>query len=400
MSESSREAQHAAAPDQPAADRQPEALESVVLAAMPPLGRLYALAARRSAVRAGTGLLASGPGRLLAHRPRPGVGGSEDRARRRGGTGPRVEPAPELPRVQIVVPEVTVEPGAHAEFCRVVGAPLRSRPDGSVEAFSGYLHALAFPAAMALLTRRDFPLPVVGLVHLANSVHHVRPVAVGQRLGVTVRAQRLRAHRAGTAFDVVTELRAQDGGAPVWTGSSTYLARGVRLPQVSAQASSRASSHASPQAPVQASSGADGASHPVFVAPEPTGRWSLPGDTGRRYARVSGDVNPIHLSAVSARALGLEAAIAHGMFTASRALAALEAPAPLDWDVEFAAPLVLPGRPAVAVRRDGRGDGFVAGEVTVWDRRRARPHAVVTARRPPQPPPAPPAQPVPSAGRA
>lgn len=347
MNEPSQDREH-----EPASGRQAADPESVVLPAMPSLGRLY--------VRAGLGLVAAGPGRLLARRPGPGRP-PEDRDRRRGRSGRRLE----LPQVQIVVPDVTVEPGAHEEFCRVVRAPLRSRPDGSVEAFSGYLHALAFPVAMALLTRADFPLPVVGMVHLANTVRQVRPVAVGEHLGVTVRTRDLRAHRAGAAFDVVVELCGEADGQPAWTGTSTYLARGVRLPE--------------------ASSEPDGAARPDFEAPEPTGRWSLPGDTGRRYARVSGDVNPLHLSAASARALGMKAAIAHGMFTASRALAALEAPAPLEWDVEFGVPLVLPARPAVAVRRTGRGDGFASGSVTVWGPGRNRAHAVVTARRLPQP---------------
>ena len=64
----------------------------------------------------------------------------------------------------------------------------------------------------------------------------------------------------------------------------------------------------------------DGAGAP-FVPPTPTGRWTLAGDVGRRYAAVSGDRNPIHLSALSAKALGFPRAIAHGMYTASRALA-------------------------------------------------------------------------------
>ena len=33
----------------------------------------------------------------------------------------------------------------------------------------------------------------------------------------------------------------------------------------------------------------------------PAARWRVPADTGRRYAAVSGDVNPIHLAAPAAR---------------------------------------------------------------------------------------------------
>jgi hypothetical protein len=53
--------------------------------------------------------------------------------------------------------------------------------------------------------------------------------------------------------------------------------------------------------------------------------WRVPGDIGRRYARVSGDSNPIHLHPLTAKALGQPGAIAHAMWTKARCLAALEA---------------------------------------------------------------------------
>ncbi len=52
--------------------------------------------------------------------------------------------------------------------------------------------------------------------------------------------------------------------------------------------------------------------------------WKLPGDLGRRYAAASGDRNPIHLHALSAKAFGFPRAIAHGMWTKARCMAALE----------------------------------------------------------------------------
>ena len=51
--------------------------------------------------------------------------------------------------------------------------------------------------------------------------------------------------------------------------------------------------------------------------------WRLGEGTGRRYAGVSGDWNPIHLHALTARPLGFPTAIAHGMYTYARVVAAL-----------------------------------------------------------------------------
>ena len=66
-----------------------------------------------------------------------------------------------------------------------------------------------------------------------------------------------------------------------------------------------------------------------FEPPRPTGRWSLAADTGRRYAAVSGDVNTIHLSGLSAKAFGFPSAIAHGMYTMALAGRAVTACSPV-----------------------------------------------------------------------
>jgi acyl dehydratase len=76
----------------------------------------------------------------------------------------------------------------------------------------------------------------------------------------------------------------------------------------------------------------------------------VPADIGRRYAAVSGDRNPIHLFGLSARVLGQPRAIAHGMWTMARCLAALQGTLPAAYTVEvaFKLPLLLPATVAFA----------------------------------------------------
>ena len=74
-------------------------------------------------------------------------------------------------------------------------------------------------------------------------------------------------------------------------------------------------------------------------------QWSLAKDLGRRYAAVSGDYNPIHLGAPSAKLFGFKKAIAHGMWSKARCLAALEAVTPeagYQINVDFLKPVYLP----------------------------------------------------------
>jgi acyl dehydratase len=84
-------------------------------------------------------------------------------------------------------------------------------------------------------------------------------------------------------------------------------------------------------------------------------QWKLGEDLGRRYGAASGDRNPIHMHAYSAKLLGFPRAIAHGMWTKARCLAALESRLPDAYtvDVTFKRPILLPGSVAFAAE-DGR----------------------------------------------
>jgi len=115
--------------------------------------------------------------------------------------------------------------------------------------------------------------------------------------------------------------------------------------------------------------GQGGGSHPTAI-------WRVPRDIGRRYAAVSGDVNPIHLNPLTARLFGFRRAIAHGMWLKARCLAALEGRLPdhLTATVEFKSPLLLPSTVAffsastdsgwtIAVSQGGTGRPHLTGTV-------------------------------------
>jgi acyl dehydratase len=92
-----------------------------------------------------------------------------------------------------------------------------------------------------------------------------------------------------------------------------------------------------------------------------TATWKLAGDLGRRYGGVSGDLNPIHVHPLSARLFGFPSAIAHGMWTKARCLAALgpELPAAYTATVAFRKPILLPATVAFA-EAAGSSPGAIA----------------------------------------
>jgi acyl dehydratase len=210
------------------------------------------------------------------------------------------------------------------------------------------------------MTRPDFPVPALGIVHLANRVEQLRPIALGDALDVRTWTRDLRPHPRGTRFELVAEVRVDR--EVVWRGVSTYLAPGVG---------------ADPAAPSDRGPRIDPA------ALVPTALWRLDAGTGRRYAAVSGDVNPIHLSAASAKAFGFPRAIAHGMHTAARLLAGVGAARgdAFAWEVAFAAPVLLPSSPVARVARVARSsegaDGF---DLALWDPKRGKVHVTGAVR--------------------
>ena len=84
--------------------------------------------------------------------------------------------------------------------------------------------------------------------------------------------------------------------------------------------------------------------------------WTLAGDLGRRYGAVSGDRNPIHMHPLGGKAFGFPRAIAHGMWTKARSLAALtnELPDTFTVAVRFRRPIGIPGGVSFESDRSGQ----------------------------------------------
>jgi acyl dehydratase len=204
------------------------------------------------------------------------------------------------------------EPGRLAAYRDVCQLP----DDGTLSLT--YPHILAGGVHMAMLQHPDFPIRMVGLVHLANDIELFTPLPADARLALDCRLESGRTKPRGDEFRLVTE--ALWNGELAWRETMSFLAPALRT----------------------------GGRPPAEVPqlPPAVGEWTVPGDTGRRYAWVSGDWNPIHLAGLLARPFGFPAAIAHGMWTVARCLGRLMdgAVGPgARLEVRFLKPLFLPG---------------------------------------------------------
>src|SRR5699024_575814 len=65
-------------------------------------------------------------------------------------------------------------------------------------------HILAFPLHLKLLTGKAFPLPLLGLVHLRNSITQHRPIGIGEPLKLEVFFGGQAHTNRGVEFELVT----------------------------------------------------------------------------------------------------------------------------------------------------------------------------------------------------
>lgn len=252
----------------------------------------------------------------------------------------------DVPAVELAVTGVTVDRAHLADYDRVCGFRLADLLPGT------YLHVLGFPLSLRLMTTAEFPIPLTGVVHVANRITVHRPVEAGETVDFRTYAENLRSHERGRQLDVV--LVGSVDGEEVWRGVSTYLGKertaggGPRRDRGDRPAPPAASAH-----------------------------WRVTPRVGTDYARVSGDHNPIHTSRLGARLFGFPRPIAHGMWSKARCLAALESrlPAAYTVAVAFKLPVPLPSTVAFSAAATGADWDF-----TLHSARDGRPHLVGTVR--------------------
>lgn len=184
--------------------------------------------------------------------------------------------------------------------------------------------------ALELLSVAGVGLPRGGLIHLESEVVPVRPMYAADRFRARVELDRLEAHRRGTLL--VLRSRCWNGAGQLAQESEVkLLARSAKPPALSG-----------PRVMED-----EGAEAPTVW--RTLTELRLPANLGRRYARVSGDYNPIHLWPWSARLLGFHRPILHGACIEAMVAHALiddrlggDAGALRRLQIAFRAPLPLP----------------------------------------------------------
>jgi acyl dehydratase len=210
-----------------------------------------------------------------------------------------------------------------------------------------WYYLLAQRAHLATMLGAAFPFRLAGAIHVDNALDAGVMPALDRPLELVTEVE-IGAPGPNGAVHAALATRATQEGALAFACRSTYLVvRGRR------GAGTRTATPGLPGAPALAT----------------IASWQLAPGSGRAYAALSGDWNPIHLWPWSARLMGLQAPIIHGMHTLGRACAELERSSGrrvARLDGRFRAPIALGGRAALAADlAGGRYTVEAAGRVAV-----------------------------------
>lgn len=233
-----------------------------------------------------------------------------------------------VPDLRMVAQQVRINIAHVKRYCDVCGiTPGKTLP-------AAYLHVLAMPLHMRLFTHTDFPARVLGLVHLRNTIRMLRPIEIDSVVELSARYNTLRETEIGQEYDLVTT--AAIAGELVWEEVSTMLARRqVAGKRPAIERGNRDEARLLCERTVGASA-----------------------NTGRRYASVSGDYNPIHLFDRTAQWFSFKQCVAHGMWSLARCVGLGESylpQYPLVIDAQFKLPIYLPGDFVFRAQRTERG---------------------------------------------
>jgi acyl dehydratase len=244
-------------------------------------------------------------------------------------------------RIQASIQNVTAQPGHVNQFAEVC-----SFQKNAEYLPLPYPHILAAPLHYSILNHSEFPVKLLGLVHVANSITQHRPIGLQEVMTIECHIEDFDNSPRGQTFHLHTVITVD--GETVWEETCSFLAR----------KKSKTSNKTKTASAKPAESDSDPGTEITS--------WEIPGNMGRQFAKVSGDVNPIHMSNLTAKLFGFKQAIIHGVWSMSRTMAELEPDllkqhglSGITMQVNFKLPAFIPCWVTLHKNKTERGLNFV-----------------------------------------
>lgn len=235
------------------------------------------------------------------------------------GRRARHVPGEPLPVFEGNWPNAEAGAGQIAAYCGACGLT----PDGAYPLL--YPHVLTSAIHIDFISQPAFPLSPMGAVHTRIHVLQHRPIPADARVDLQCRLAASRVLKQGIEFDITTTVTLD--GERCWESLSANLIRGKKFGEP-----------VEPPALAQL---------PDLDRVSREYTWEVPREMGWRYAKITGDYNPIHISRIMAKFFGFPRDIIHGMWSGARCLAhlpALDQPGPVRADLLFKGPVFMESR--------------------------------------------------------
>ncbi|MCV2883252.1 MaoC/PaaZ C-terminal domain-containing protein [Aestuariibacter sp. AA17] len=196
-------------------------------------------------------------------------------------------------------------------------------------------HFEAFKFHLAMMLRKEFPFSPMGVIHKRNSISVLQPITRDKEGELVCSIGQIIHVEKGVKFTINSNLIIDSKIA--WKSVSTYFKRREIKDKLNQSRQTVRNDGVPDDANLLAN-------------------MRFASNAGRQYARISGDYNPIHISAVMAQLFGFKASIAHGMYSKARLLSFLmthpqgikpqqvcgQAFKSFSIDVEFKQAIILP----------------------------------------------------------
>jgi acyl dehydratase len=220
--------------------------------------------------------------------------------------------------IKPLLPEtnLTREIQINALHCEQYNRLVNWKPGITSVIHPNYLQVLTLPMQLAMVTHKPFPFKPMGLVHLANNIEVNFLPTKTSKLTLKTSFAGLEWHKKGWVFAVLSEGMVDEKLAI--SGKSFYLSRQQHASREQLD-NELYTAELSEREKIEQKRN-------VYQNKVPSLTCNINGfdccdsvlfplGIGRRYAHVSGDYNPIHLTRWTAKLMGFKQAIAHGMYS-------------------------------------------------------------------------------------
>lgn len=179
-----------------------------------------------------------------------------------------------------------------------------------------YLFVASQNAQLELLLNKRFPYKALGLVHRSIALEMPIPLDIESVFEVKLEISDEMSHPKGIEFDVTARFKEQ--GIEKAKMVNRYFCF-KKQPEMESKPSPK----------------------PAFSHLSAKTNISFDETNVRRYAKVSGDYNPIHIHSITAKPFGFKRPIAHGMYMLAKSMTKLE-PNATYLKATFHRPALLP----------------------------------------------------------